>query len=156
MIFRTPESIPELYSCFSLLQPISSLYPDFNNWYWDKVVPGIVLGNDKIIIAEKHSEIIGVSIIKNGSEKKLRALRIQEKYQSKGYGMYLIDESLKQLGTDKPVVSVAEEMINEYSRTFINRYNFDMTHVYDGLYRKGFLEYEFNGNSNLDKKTICF
>lgn len=156
MTFRTPGSIPELHGCFQLLKPISKLYPDFNDWYWNKVVPGIIIGNDKIILAEKNSEIIGVSIIKNGDEKKLRALRIIDKYQSQGYGMYLIDESLRQLNTDKPLVSVAEEMINEYSRAFINRYNFNMTHVYKDLYRKGHLEYEFNGNQTLNQKTINF
>ena len=44
-------------------------------------------------------------------------------------------------------------MINDYSRIFINRYNFDLTHVYKGLYRKNKLEYEFNGNKTLKFKT---
>lgn len=157
MKFRSPNSIPDLYNVFDILKPISNLYPDFHNWYWDKVVPGIILNDDKIIIAENKFEIIGVSIIKKAdNEKKLRALRINDKYQKSGAGLYLMDQSLKELGVDKPLVSVAEEMINEYSRMFINRYDFRMTHVYNGLYRKNNLEYEFNGTKDLKTKTIAF
>jgi hypothetical protein len=156
MTFRHPTTIPDLYLAFKIIHPISNLYPDFSNWYWDKVVPGIILNNDKIIIAEKKSKLVGISIIKNGNEKKLRTLRISEEFQNKGYGLYLIDQSLKELNTDKPIVSVAEEMINDFSRIFINRYNFEITHVYNGLYRKHKLEYEFNGNKKLNNKTILF
>jgi len=156
MTFRTPNSIPDLYMAYNTLEPISQLYPNFSDWYWDKVVPGIILGNDKIIIAEQKSELVGISIIKKGEENKLRAIRISEKFQNKGYGLHLIDQSLKELDTDKPIVSVAEEMINNFSRIFINRYNFDITHVYNGLYRKSKLEYEFNGKKELDIKTIVF
>ena len=77
----------------------------------------------------------------------MRALRIKEKFQSKGFGLYLIDESLKRLNIDKPLCSVSEKMINDYSRIFINRYKFDISHVYKGLYKKGELEYEFNGRN---------
>jgi len=157
MVFRNPSSLTELYSAFNILKPLSELYPDFNNWYWDKVVPGIINGSDKMILAENKSGLVGISIVKDSfAEKKLRALRISDKYQRKGYGLYLIDESLKQLGSSKPVVSVAEEMINDYSRIFINRYDFDMTHVYKGLYRKDKLEYEFNGLKNLNNKSVYF
>jgi len=157
MYFRNPENLSELFHIYSLLKPISNLYPDFSNWYWDKVVTGVLLGKDKIIIAENKAEIIGVSIIKNSpNENKLRALRIVDKFQKTGAGLYLMDESLKELGDSKPIVSVADEMINEYSRMFINRYDFNLTHVYNGLYRKNHLEYEFNGNKNLKDKSIYF
>lgn len=156
IVFKTANTIPELHIAFNIVKPISNLYPDFSNWYWDKVVPGIILGDDKVIIAENNGNIIGVSMIKDGNEKKIRAIRVNEKYQKKGYGLHLIDYSLKLLNESKPIASVADEMINEYSRMFINRYDFDMTHVYNGLYRKNHLEYEFNGNKKLNEKTINF
>lgn len=68
----------------------------------------------------------------------------------------MIDQSLKELNNDKPVVSVAEEMINDFSRIFVNRYDFDMTYVYKNLYRKNKLEYEFNGKNDLKKKSVIF
>jgi len=156
MTYRSPKSIIDLHIVLNILKPISSIYPDFESWYWDKVIPGVILGQDEIIIAENKYEIIGMSIIKKGFENKLRALRIEEKYQKRGLALHLIDESLKRLNVDKPLVSVSEEMINEYSRIFVNKYNFDLTHVYNGLYRKGSLEYKFNGNSKLMGKSIYF
>ena len=44
-------------------------------------------------------------------------------------------------------------MINDYSRIFVNRYGFDLTHVYKNLYLKNNLEYEFNGRKELKIKT---
>jgi len=158
MIFRNPCSIPDLYQSYLTLEPISRMYPGFSSWYWDKVVPGILMGEDKIIMAEtSKGDLVGVSVIKKSiAEHKLRSVRLTERFQNKGFGLYLIDESLKQLGVDKPIASVAEEMINDYSRILVNRYGFDLTHVYNGLYRKGVLEYEFNGFKNLDKASIIY
>jgi choline kinase len=49
----------------------------------------------------------------------------------------LIDETLKRLGTDKPVVYVPEELFHDFSKIFLNRYNFEITNIYNNLYRKG-------------------
>ena len=156
MRYRNAKTIPDLYAVFKTIAPISLFYPNFKNWFWDKVVPGIITGEDEIIIAEDKNELVGISIIKKTGEKKLRALRINSKFQKTGRGLYLIDESLKRLNTDKPLVSVPEEMIHDFSRIFINRYSFDMTYVYKNLYRKNKLEYEFNGKENLNTKSIYF
>jgi hypothetical protein len=158
MIFKNIENLPGFYNVYNILKPLSNSYPEFDSWFWDKVVPGVSLGDDKIIVAETKNSLVGVSIIKStDTEKKLRALRISDEFQKKGYGLYLIDESLKQLNFDKPIISVSEEMINDYSRIFINRYNFNISHVYKGLYRKNKLEYEFNGkNVDLKNKSIYF
>ncbi len=147
MIFKNAKSLIELKVAFASIEKLGESYPNFYDWYWNKVVPGIWTGNDEVVLAYKKDEIIGVSILKNSGEKKLRALRIKEKFQSKGFGLYLIDESLKRLNIDKPLCSVSEKMINDYSRIFINRYKFDISHVYKGLYKKGELEYEFNGRN---------
>lgn len=87
MEFRTPNSITDLYQAFEVIKPISNFYPNFSDWYWDKVVPGIMLGTDKIIMAEKRGELVGISLIKDGEEKKLRALRINpSSLRSNTYG----------------------------------------------------------------------
>lgn len=156
LTFRNPTTIPDLYSIFQTIKPIGNFYPNFSSWYWDKVATGIILGDDKIIMAENGNDLVGVSILKNGQEKKLRAVRITESYQKTGAGLYLIDESLKQLNCDKPMCSVAEEMFHQYSRIFVERYNFNLSHVYKGMYRKGKLEYTFNETIPLAIKTINF
>jgi hypothetical protein len=150
MTFKNAETILELSQAYRILTNLEDSYPEFQNWYWNKVVPGVSLNNDKVILGFNKNNIVGISIIKDGNEKKLRALRIDEKYHKKGYGLYLLDESLKQLNCDKPLTSVSETMINDYSRIFINRYDFDLTYVHKGLYMKNKLEYQFNG----EKKSL--
>lgn len=151
--FKSATNLLELKESYKILSALENSYPDFYNWYWNKVVPGILTKDDDLILAYSRNELVGISILKNSEEKKLRALRITDKFQNKGYGLYLIDESLKRLDTDKPLCSVSDKMINDYSRIFINKYNFDLTHVYKNLYNKDSLEYEFNGNKQLKIKT---
>ena len=153
MIFKNAKSLIELKVAFASIEKLGESYPNFYDWYWNKVTPGVICGNDQIIMAYKKDELVGISIIKDSDEKKLRALRIVDKFQKRGYGLYLIDESLKRLNTDKPVCSVNEDLINDYSRIFVNSYKFNLSHVYRGIYQKGKLEYEFNGLSNLKEKN---
>ena len=135
---------------YNILQDLGTYYPDFYSWYWNKVIPNLYLGKVNIIIMLIGVEIVGVSILKKSEDEcKLCALRINNKYHNRGYALYLIDYSLKMLDNSAPLCSVSEELINSYSRIFINRYNFSITHVYKGIYQKNKLEYEFNGNSNL-------
>ena len=142
--FRTITDLPTLGYIFHPIKYLENFYPDFSNWYYDKLVPDILLGNDKVLLMERNHNLIGVSILKDQEEKKLRALRILPQYQKKGLGLYLIDKSLEVLGTDKPHCTVAEETFHQYSRIFVNRYNFNLTSVEKGLYRKAKLEYFFN------------
>ena len=154
MEFRNASNLLELKASYQILTKLEEAYPDFYDWYWNKVVPCILIKQDQLILAYNKNELVGISILKNNpDEKKLRALRITEKFQSKGYGLYLIDESLKRLDTDKPLCSVSNKMIDDYSRIFINRYKFDLTYVYKNLYAKDSLEYEFNGKRELKNKT---
>lgn len=150
--FKTISNIIEAKQCLNILKSLNNYYPNFDYWFWNKVVPDSLNKDGEIIIALKQNIIVGVSIIKNNSqEKKLRCLRIKDEYQNKGYGLYLIDESLKRLNEDKPILTVSEDMFPSYARIFINRYNFEMTYVHKNLYQKNKLEYEFN---NFEKNKI--
>lgn len=118
MVFKNATTIIELHSMFQLVKNLNNQYPNFYDWYWNKVVPNVLLNNDEVIMAFKKNEIVGLSIIKKEIPK-LSAVRILEQYKNKGYGLDLIDESLKRLNVDKPLCSVSEEMIHDYSRLFI-------------------------------------
>ena len=152
MIFKNATSIMELYEIYHLIKDLDNQYPNFYDWYWNKVVPNVLINNDEVIIGFKNNLLVGISIIKKESNK-LCAVRILDEFKNKGFGLHLIDESLKRLNNDKPLCSVSDKMINDYSRIFINKYNFDMTFVYKNLYNKDSLEYEFNGNKQLKIKT---
>ena len=153
--FQSVNTLPEFYKVFKIIEKIGNFYPDFGNWYFDKVIPGVLINQDEIFIAKKNERILGACIIKNSEQKKLRCLRVTEEFQNKGYGLYIIDEALKRLNVDKPNLSVPEELMNEYSRIFVNHYNFSLDKVHKNLYRKNKLEYEFNGQT-LIKNNINY
>lgn len=147
MKFINVKNLYEAKQALDILLKLDNYYPEFISWYWNKVVPDTLLNSGEIILLEKDNNIIGVSIIKDSiNEQKLRCLRIKEEYQNKGYGLFLMDESLKRLNNDKPLLSVSEDMFSSFARMFINKYNFNMTFVHKNLYKKGKLEYQFNGN----------
>ncbi|QZA70904.1 acetyltransferase [Erwinia phage AH06] len=135
-------------SAFSVLPFIQSLdvfYPDISHWYINTVIPGLCLGNDKLIIARDNNVIAGIALGKMGDETKLRCIRVHPNYQSTGLGIRLIDDMLELIEDGKPAVTVSEEMLHLYSRPFVKRYGFELSDVSKGRYRRGKLEYGFNG-----------
>jgi GNAT superfamily N-acetyltransferase len=149
MNYRLSNSFVEAFSLLPFLKSLDIYYPDFEHWYINKCIPGIVLGSDLLLIAENKAGISGVALAKkNKHEVKLRCLRVHHTFKSKGVGIHLIDKMLSLLDTDKPYCTVAEEMIHQYSRIFINRFHFQLSSVEKGKYRFGKLEYIFNYGSS--------
>lgn len=128
-----------------MLAGLESYYPDFEYWFTNSCMPGILVGHDQLIVAKDKGIIVGVALSKsNKHETKLRCVRVRPEYQNKGVGIHLIDKSLDVLGVDKPFCTVPEEMLHQLSRVFVNRYNFELTSVNKGMYRPQRLEYLFN------------
>ena len=99
-----------------------------------------------MLIARDKDVIAGIALGKVGAEEsKLRCVRVNPDHQNGGLGVRLIDRMLDMIQERKPGVTVSEEMINLYSRTFVKRYGFELTDVTKGRYRRGKLEYGFNG-----------
>jgi len=145
MKFEKIRDLPRLSYLYFLIKDLDNYYPNFDKWYFNKFIPSVLTGNDAAIVMQKNNEIIGISLIKKSKEEnKLRALRILKRYQKKGYGLYLLDKSLKELDDPLPHCTVAEELINDYARIFIDRYNFKLDYVDRNTYRKGKNEYLFN------------
>lgn len=139
-------SFVEAFSVLPFIQSLNQYYPDIEYWYVNKVVPGLVVGNDKLLIARDHGRIAGIALGKKGEdESKLRCVRVHPDHQNGGLGIRLIDNMLDLIGERKPGVTVSEEMFHLYSRPFINRYGFELSAVDKGRYRRGKLEYGFNG-----------
>lgn len=144
--YRTTNSLTEAFIAKQKLLDLQHLYPDFNYWFSNKCLPGIVIGSDKMIIAKHDEQIIGLAIGKiSDNETKLRCVRVRPDYQQRGVGLHLVDKMLRELDCDKPIATVCEEMLHDFARPFINRYHFDLTSVNKGMYRRGKLEYIFNG-----------
>lgn len=140
-------SFYQLFSLLPELKKIDPYYPDITQWYVEKCIPGIILGNDQLIIATEHDHLVGFSLGKKSKdENKLRCVRVNDDYQYRGVGIRLIDRMMDLIEDDRPVVTVAEELIHDYSRIFVNRYRYSLEHITKGQYRPNKLEYHFNLN----------
>lgn len=147
--YRTTNSLTEAFIAKQKLLDLQYLYPDFNYWFSNKCLPGIVIGSDKMIIAKHDEQIIGLAIGKvSDNEKKLRCVRVRPDYQQRGVGIHLVDKMLREIDCDKPIATVSEEMLHDFARPFVNHFNFDLTSVNKGMYRRGKLEYIFNEDRN--------
>lgn len=69
-------------------QDLKLLYPNFEKWITDKVVPGLEQGSRKFIVSiNEKKNISGYAIVKDESdEKKLCCLRVLSPYQNR-YGI---------------------------------------------------------------------
>lgn len=148
MIEYTPTArLTDLAVTRTLLDSLDTYYPEFGYWFTNKCMPGIMTGPDKLIVAKDAGKIIGVALGKVGEdETKLRCIRVLPQYQNKGVGIHLIEKMMRLLNHDKPRCTVAEELLHQYSRVFIERMGFQLTDVSKGAYRRGKLEYGFNGS----------
>lgn len=153
--YRTTNSLTEAFIAKQKLLDLEQFYPDFNYWFSNKCLPGIVIGTDKLIIAKHDEQIIGIAIGKDSvDEKKLRCVRVRPDYQQRGVGIHLVDKMLRAIDCDKPIATVSEEMLHDFARPFVNHFNFDLTSVNKGMYRRGKLEYIFNEDRS-DSTSEC-
>ena len=135
----------QAFQVLPMLRSLDDLYPGFESWYVNTVVPGVVLGQDTLLLAKDEGRIVGVALGKKTAEEtKLRCVRVLPSHENTGIGLRLIESMLEALECDKPHCSVAEELLHTYSRPFVNRYGFRLSGVDKGAYRKGKLEYRFN------------
>jgi len=145
MEYVATQSFVEAYRAIPLLRSLNALYPDLLYWYTNTVMPGLVLGNDVLLLAKEGDRTVGLALGKRtASERKLRCVRVLPDAQNRGVGLRLVERMFDQLETETPHCTVAEEMLGLYSRPFVNRYGFRLNAVEKGLYRPGKLEYVFN------------
>lgn len=136
------------------LRALNHSYPGFEDWYVNKAVPDIAMGRGAMIVAEDAGKVVGIAIGRAGAEAKLRCIRVVPSYQRRGLGIRLTECLLRSIDHDRPLATVAEEMMHDFARIFINRFDFDLSSVQKGLYRHGRLEYVFNGSEHdLSAKT---
>lgn len=139
------KSLVQAFSVLPLLKSLDVYYPDFSHWYINTALPGVIAGNDVLLIAKERESVVGVALGKKATqETKLRCVRVVPQRQSTGLGIRLMDTMLEHLESDKPHCTVAQEMLDLYSRVFVRRYGFSLDDVQKGRYRKGKLEYCFN------------
>jgi ribosomal protein S18 acetylase RimI-like enzyme len=139
------KNVVEILQALVFLENLKQYYPKFQSWYINSAMPGIVQGNDFLLQAKQEGQLIGIALGKRSrKESKLRCVRIHPDYQNNGLGVRLIDKAIDVLQCEQPHCTVAQEIVHDYSRLFVNRYGFKLEAVEKGLYRPGKLEYVFN------------
>lgn len=123
------------------LSSLSNLYPGFDTWLTNKVIGS---SDSIILLAMENESIAGVAIGRQGDEPKMRCVRTHPELKGTGLGIKLMDSMIEHLQCEKPHVTVAEEMLHEYSRLFFKRYGFQLSDVVKGEFRPRKLEYHWN------------
>jgi len=153
--YHRVSTIIEALMVLQTLKPLNEFYPDFEDWFINKVMPSFYKNNTAIFLAKIDNSIIGVSIAKQGGIGKLSCIKVDPEWRHQGIGQKLINMALKFIGHDKPLCTVPEELINDFSVILINRYGFVIDRVEKGLYRSNKIEYCFNSfGHNMQNQTL--
>ena len=146
------ESYKLLTKTYSVLSSLRDDYPDFHNWYFNKVIPGVLSGERIIILKITNGHISGISILKkNGNEKKICTLRVTDNFQQKGIGSELLYQSCELLDTAKPLITVSSEKIKQFEKLF-KSFDFKLTKCYYDYYTRSKHELSYNGFLNSNSK----
>ncbi|HEY8892598.1 MAG TPA: GNAT family N-acetyltransferase [Clostridium sp.] len=133
---------------FKKLYFLKRSYPNFKDWYYNKVVPDIQYGRREIIINKTDGHISAVSILKKSEEKKICTFVVFPKYQNRGIGKEMLQKSMKFLDTKKPIITVSSENIDSF-RHLLNEFNFTKYDEIKNCYKNRSSEYVFNGYLNI-------
>lgn len=127
---------------------ISEDYPEHRNWYFNKQLRYLSSDERNVLFVrnpENPREIISMACLKKDSEeKKICTLYVSDGYRGLGIGSLIVNESLKWLGTTKPLVTLADYKL-EMFRPLIEKYDWQLTEVVSGLYNDRSEELCFNG-----------
>lgn len=128
---------------------ISELYPNFESWIDQKVVPSILNSSDRkiILLTLKENQkfnIVGISILKDSfNEKKICTLSVNKNYRNLGIATFLFEESFKILNTRKPFLTISEDNYDLFL-PIIKKFDFKITSIKKDIYKQEKKEYYLN------------
>lgn len=130
---------------FNNIYHLENSYPTFNNWYFNKVVPGLIDGTRSFIIEFRDEKFAGIAILKDtAEEKKICTISINNEYKSKGIGFRLFEKSMRLLDANRPLLTVSEDRLPEFEKIF-HHFDYEYVAEYHGLYLPRKRELSFNG-----------
>jgi GNAT superfamily N-acetyltransferase len=138
---------------YNYLKDLADSYPKFDEWFYDTVIPELELenGEREIIIVLSELEdfnqvlLTGIAILKNKkAEKKICTFRIHEDYRGQGIGTQLFEECFKYLDTRRPIITMSHDRKDMFKK-HIKSFNFKETQILKDYYKKGSIEYVYNG-----------
>jgi len=126
------------------LKEISDQYPRIEEWFIDKVNPGLATGTREIFCRYKNGKLIAVGIAKNeADEQKICTLRVSQGWRGLGIGTSLLDEMVNWLGNDLPLITIPREKQIMFGPIF-DRFNFQLSREVPNLYCLGTTELIYN------------
>ena len=109
-------------------------YPEYYKWYYQTNIPRILSGEGEAIFYLDGFQIVGLTILKRDEdESKICTFLIYEEYRKKGYSSSLLEDSFGYLGTERPVITIPEKRIDEFSK-IIEAYGWVPTETTDKYY----------------------
>jgi len=147
MKIEKAKNLFQIMMLLPVIQTLEEVYPDAEHWFINKVAPRVMLGEDIVLVLKSdNGDVAGIAIgKKTKNESKLCCLKVMDNFQGHGYGIKLIKSMLKELGDDSPYCTVSEDFFHMYAPIFINHFGWSIDDVQRDLYKKGKLEYFFNG-----------
>lgn len=79
-----------------------------------------------IFFISENNEIVGVSSLKKSEENKICTFYIKDDYRKEGLGSKLLEQSLKYLETEKPVINFSQNKFDMF-KNFVDKYNWKLT-----------------------------
>ncbi|MDD6224029.1 MAG: GNAT family N-acetyltransferase [bacterium] len=131
-------------------------YPKHKEWYFTKQLPAIV-GEERNILfvrnPENQEEIISMTCLKRDEEEqKICTLYVSDKCRGLGIGTAIVEDSMKWLGTTKPLITLADYKL-EIFKSIIDKYDWQLTEIISGLYNDRSQELCFNGTLTKNNKN---
>lgn len=123
-------------------------YPQHKSWFYQKQLPGTLdmkIGRDIVFAYDKSHVINGTSFIKkDDTEQKICTLFVNPAARGLGIGTALVEKSIELLGTDKPLITIADYKLPMFEG-LIKKYHWEQTQVVTGLYNDRSKELVYNG-----------
>lgn len=108
-------------------------YPDYYKWFFGKNIPRVISGVGEIVFYLDGLEIIGLSVLKKDFEAKICTFMVNPDYRKMGFSSRLLEDSFDFLETDKPLITIPESRLSEFS-SIIDGYNWTESRVVDDYY----------------------
>lgn len=143
-------------SLYCSLSFLSKDYPDFKSWYFRKMKVELENGYRDILFSTYKNQITGVAILKDfANEKKICTIRVYPQFKNMGFGKSLIEKSIEILQYETPMISVSESRIYQFEN-ILSYFKFELVQITSSYYKKGQVEYVYNGEleSNIKKLAL--
>lgn len=123
---------------------LSKYYPNYKNWFYHKQIKESLIQKREILFIKKNNKIIACLSLKIIPEKKICTIYVDKKYQNKGIGTTLLEESFNLLKTSTPIFSCNQKVLPIFQRIIL-KYNWKLEEVIKNYNGKGDNEYCYNG-----------